>query len=637
MSHVEFANRFMGFGPLTSDAFTLSEDLPALQLPKGTKMWITLSPYYKRGNQSLYLNLFSNLRYTGVNGPGQGSRKDDHMHEHGYKCKVYRNRAGVIDVAFPGFPPNASLTDDQLHLQAVIQCLLKKAKVWNGATAPRLDYLLNLDWDVLMGFTNPIPDAAYIRSLPVSTYRAQAQRWTGLSADEAPRRIDGVIDAITKQAPVSPCKAHPGWKHSFEHPLVLATEEVQVPHPMGHNAAAPAPAAAPTVNPTPQSAPSVTPPPMPSGTEDLATQIASLTQRAKIADDMAVEVSILKQRNDKLQADIEELKNRPQVVISTSPKFTGNGNVMIGGKEMEHFDLAPLGDWSVADISPTYDLDGWGAHFKCGDLEESFTIGDVMQGILTTTPTRLIGPPATGKTSGIVQACAHMGIPCRVIQCGKGLTEYTLLGEQTIENGNVVWRDGVLPKLCREVVEAMPHIIVFDEIDHLSPPIQSLLHGVLEGRTLDLPNGEKVTIPENVICVATANTYGTGDVTGRHAAAAVSDDAFISRWTRTFTVSYLNPDREKELLLSHGIPSSRIDGLMQFIKGTRDSAEAIDKGNQSDGVRTPVTLRTLLPLAQECGGDDKKFNRALLTTVFGQFSPDEMQHARELSRYCMGI
>jgi MoxR-like ATPase len=368
---------------------------------------------------------------------------------------------------------------------------------------------------------------------------------------------------------------------------------------------------------------------MPSSGDSITAQIDALTKRAEAA-------SILAERVDNLIIEIEQLKNRPQVVIRSGPNFTGSGKVSIGGTELPHFDIAMMGEWSVPEISPTYDIDGWLARFECGDLKRDFTLGQVMRAVMTGTPTRLIGPPATGKTSGIMQACAHMGVPARVIQCGKGLTEYTLLGEQTIEAGSVVWKDGILPTLCRSVNPDAPAVIVFDEIDHLTAPIQSLLHGVLEGRTLDLPNGEKITIPENVICVATANTYGTGDITGRHAAASVSDDAFISRWTRTFSVEYLNPTAERELLLSYGVPDSRINGLMKFVIGTRDQAKQIDRGDISDGIRTPVTLRTLIPMAQECasGGD---FVDAFVTTVMGQFSPDEMPKVRELVRSTMAF
>ena len=75
---------------------------------------------------------------------------------------------------------------------------------------------------------------------------------------------------------------------------------------------------------------------------------------------------------------------------------------------------------------------------------------------------------------------------------------------------------------------------------------------------------------------------------------------------------------------------------MQFVTGSRTQAREIDAGTISDGVRTPVTLRTLLPLAAECanGGD---FVPAFLSTVMGQFSPDEAGHARELVRSCMSF
>jgi MoxR-like ATPase len=224
-----------------------------------------------------------------------------------------------------------------------------------------------------------------------------------------------------------------------------------------------------------------------------------------------------------------------------------------------------------------------------------------------------------------------MGIPCHVIQCGKGLTEYTLLGEQTIDGGDVVWKDGILPRLFREVTAGLPCVVMLDEGDHLSLAIQSILHAVLEGRVLDLPNGEKVEIPKEVVIIMTSNTYGTGDITGRHSSAQQSDEAFLSRWVHAFEVEYLDPAIERDLLLSHGIPGDKIDGLMQFVQGTRDSARKIDKGEIMDGIRTPTTLRALIPLAQSvANGTD--FVPAFCGTVMACFTPDEQAKARELVR-----
>jgi len=625
--NISFENLISGYKPLTSLPFEFPEALPGLEVEKGVPYVITLSPYFKRGNRSIYVNLFSAHE-------SKGMKKNDLMTEAGAAIKIIagRNVGGII------VTPVRCGNSSEEELLKIIEYVKDGVIATSDGTRLRVK---DITFDTLISYTEPPQLRHYLNTLPAPTYRGLAMRWTGKSAASAPRKITECVDAICDQNCAPGVEYHPGFDRTWIHtssPFSLPRSSplpvlpLVTHHPNGAVSKATTPATAKAMgigSTTAPAQPATSVTPAPGSTASIAEQIEALSERAAQAD-------VLASRVDELIEEVNTLKNRPQVVINTTPKFTASGNVDIAGTELPHFDLSPVGEWTVPEIAPAYDLTGWGARFECGDLEHDFTLGHVMKAILTGTPTRLIGPPATGKTSGIVQACAHMGIPCRVIQCGKGLTEYTLLGEQTIEAGSVVWKDGILPSLGRTVADDGPSVIVFDEIDHLTAPIQSLLHGVLEGRTLDLPNGEKVSIPENVVCVATANTYGTGDVTGRHAAAAVSDDAFISRWTRTFTVRYLSEDRERELLSAHGIPAERLDGLMTFVKATRSQALEIDNGTLSDGVRTPVTLRTLLPLAAECssGGD---FVPAFLSTVMGQFSPDEMGHARELVRTCMSV
>lgn len=614
MNQIRFSTLIHGFQPLTSCPFSVDNHWEA-GMRSGGAYVVSLSPYYKRGGQSLYANIYPL-------DTKKAAKAIDLMAKCGAKIKFYRLRNGRVgsDISF------GSANADEIR---AIRDGIMDAEVYDGS---RYEVIRDMQFESLLAWAQPVAMEAYLRSLPAPIYRSMGMRWTGKDAATAPSKIDEVVDAIIDTQPVPPCQCHPGWSASYSQDLRhWAGYLGYINHPtkgtVNVTPSAPAPAPAPA----PASAPATasTLPPMPSNGDSITAQIDALTRRADAAGELATRV-------DDLIKQIEELKNRPQVVISTTPQFTSSGNVKIGNGEAPHFGLVAVGDWTIPSINPAYSLEGWTASFRCGDLSATFSLADAVNALLRGTPTRLIGPPATGKTSGIVQACAHMGVPCRVIQCGKGLTEYTLLGEQTIDNGSVVWKDGILPALCRNVNADGPAIIVFDEVDHLTASIQSLLHGVLEGRMLDLPNGEKVEIPGNVICVATANTYGTGDTTGRHASANVSDDAFISRWVRTYTVEYLPEKHERDLLMSYGIPSNLIDGLMQFVTGTREQARKIDAGELSDGVRTPVTLRTLIPLAQDCAsGAD--FKKSFLTTVMGQFSPDEMAKARELVRSCLNF
>jgi hypothetical protein len=632
-----------GFPPLTSSNLAcVPFDDPYSGLHKGQWVRLSLKASYKGTQPALFLNVYSQIC-------AKATRAEE---------LLFKGRKQGQPIYSMCLRPSLTYGETEITWTNSASCLLHNWFVWlisewkvtnlpiqtTSSTILSWKIKSGISWSGVLGYAQPIRNNDWIVSLSPSDYRSAAQRWGGLASTAIPGTLEGcrrVIMDHPNKAPV-----HHPWHDdaaiAFEKPISDSTKVVHnntgyglpgvalLPL-VGPAAAAPAssyvaqPKA--SIPPMPASASSIT---VPTGTSSITEQIEALTARAD-------EATTLARRVDELIEEVKVLRARPQMTIHSGPNFTASGKVDIAGQEMDHYKLTPCHPWTVPAIEPQYNLPGWQANFEAGDLKVSYTIANVMKTILTGAPTRLIGPPATGKTSGIQQACAHMGIPCRVIQCGKGLTEYTLLGEQTIDGGDVVFQDGILPRLFKSATPEVPHVVVIDEGDHLKKEIQSVLHGVLEGGFLDLPSGETVIVPDNVIFVMTANTYGTGDITGRHSSANVSDDAFISRWTRSFTVDYLKPDEERALLLAYGCPTEgkgNIDDLMKFVAGTRDQARQIDRGTLNDGIRTPVTLRSLIPYCQDCAAGVPAIP-SFCSSVMGQFSPDELQHVRELVRACL--
>ena len=628
-----------GFPSITSTNLAeVPEDCKVFGLYKGDRIRFSLNPSYKGNEPCIFVNLHGCAAEVATRADEilyAARRKSD---DNKAVFRIHRLPSTNVSCLSATAPTNRSPLFEWIRLLicnwefSVCSTINASGKDDSGASVATFK-VIGTKWDTLMEYVQPAKNRTRIHSLPPSLYRSEAMRWTGRSGlNKKHECVNAIMDndhcvIVTRNgSPMARGQCIITPKSSYYHNTVVASS------PVATNAT-PSTPAQPSPAPAPASVPA-----MPSG-GNLADQIASLTQRADGFDAMQAKAESLQAEVLKLSDEVKELKARPQVTIKTGPTFTPSGNVDIAGTELPHFKLSPASPWSVPKINPQYKLNGWSASFSAGDLKVDYKLGEVVKSIHSGTPTRVIGRPATGKTSGIEQACAHMGVPIRIIQCGKGLTEFTLLGEQTIENGDVVWKDGILPALFKGAVVSdearqTPHIVVLDEGDHLKAEIQSILHGVLEGGMLDLPNGEKVVVPENVLFVMTANTHGVGDLTGRHASAQVSDDAFISRWTRAYNVNYLDSDDEKNLLLSYGVPTNLIDPLMQFIEGTRKQSEMIDRGEISDGVRTPVTLRSLIPFAQDCAnGVDPK--AAFCATVMGGFSPDEYDKVRELIRATM--
>ena len=293
----------------------------------------------------------------------------------------------------------------------------------------------------------------------------------------------------------------------------------------------------------------------------------------------------------RLQGEVDALK---RVTIQAKPATVSadGSTVDVLGVTLPRYgcDAAPA-------IDPDYDLTGWRAAMSVGGTNFDANAAQVAKAIIDGDSVRLIGPPSVGKTSGIRQVAAQCGARFFLIQCGEGANDLTLIGQHTVSEGSMVWQDGSITAAVRWAA-ANPDILtlaILDEVDHLQPEVQSLLHGVLEGDLLQF-NGEELQIPTNVRFVATANTSGFGDTTGRHSAAKISDSAFTSRWNVTFDVTYLPPEAEARVLIKAGAPADLATMAVAVANETRVDGASVSQ---------PIVLRQLLSWSRGClNGED---------------------------------
>jgi cobaltochelatase CobS len=274
--------------------------------------------------------------------------------------------------------------------------------------------------------------------------------------------------------------------------------------------------------------------------------------------------------------------------VATEYQHVGN-TVDVLGKSLPYF-----GSPDAPKPAVGYDLSAWRAHLSVGTHQTTADAVDMIQHILRGEAVRLVGPPSVGKTSAIREVAAAMGAVVHDVDCGEGKRDCELIGEPTIDDGHkIVFKDGEITSAVRRAINDpdVMHFLVLDEIDHLQPEVQSLLHSVLEGGTLSV-DGEILTLPDNLRVVATANTTGHGDVTGRHAAARLSDTAFLSRWNITMTVDYILPDKEAAIL-NQFIGLDDAQRMVEVAGKTR-----VDDPTASMHVSNPIALRQLLAWAR---------------------------------------
>ena len=319
--------------------------------------------------------------------------------------------------------------------------------------------------------------------------------------------------------------------------------------------------------------------------EALSGQVSDLTKQvAQLSDDLA-------EANDKVNMFSEAASPEPAVIA------TGDEVEVLGVK---------LPRWNCPDapaIDDRYDLAAWQAVLKVNDATFTANAAMVAKSIIDGDSVRLIGPPSVGKTSGIRQVAGHCGAKFFLVQCGEGATDLSLIGSQTVSEGEMKWQDGSITHAVRWAADNPDTLtlVVLDEVDHLQPEVQSLLHGVLEGGLLQYDGTKEMAVTSNVRFVATANTSGFGDVTGRHSAAKVSDTAFVSRWNVTYDVAYLPPDAEAKVLMRAGNGKVSPD----MAKAAVETANAT-RVEDAD-VTTPIVLRQLLSWARGVsGGEDLK-------------------------------
>lgn len=218
-------------------------------------------------------------------------------------------------------------------------------------------------------------------------------------------------------------------------------------------------------------------------------------------------------------------------------------------------------------------------------------------------PMFIAGLSGNGKTIMVEQACAQANREYVRVQITPETDEDDLIGGFRLVNGETVFAKG-------PVIKAMEQgaILLIDEIDRGSNKLMTL-QGVLEGKPVLIKKTGEVIVPApgfNVI--ATANTKGQGDETGRFIAATIIDDAFLERFTITLEQPYPTDAVERKIVLKHlkhyGVGDEAEDLAEKLTKW----GQAIRKTYEEGGIDELISTRRLCHIAQTYSifGDRKK-------------------------------
>ncbi len=183
---------------------------------------------------------------------------------------------------------------------------------------------------------------------------------------------------------------------------------------------------------------------------------------------------------------------------------------------------------------------------KVNSLYVPFGFFDNMKRIVASKkfyPVFVSGLSGNGKTFMVEQACAQLKVECLRVNISPETDEDDLIGGFRLIDGETKWFDG-------PVVQAMKSgaVLILDEIDRGSNKLMCL-QGVLEGKGLFVKKtGEFVEPVAGFNIIATANTKGKGDETGRYMAATILDDAFLERFPITVEQEYPDVKIETKIL-----------------------------------------------------------------------------------------
>jgi len=158
-------------------------------------------------------------------------------------------------------------------------------------------------------------------------------------------------------------------------------------------------------------------------------------------------------------------------------------------------------------------------------------------------PIYIVGHTGNGKTLQVEQACAAAGREFFRVNITAETEEDDLLGQFQLRDGNTVWEDGPVTQSLKR-----GGVLLLDELDLASPRILCL-QSILEGKgVLIKRTGQWIPASRGFTIIATANTKGRSDESGRYVGTNTQNDAFLERFVFTLEQDYPTAAVERKIV-----------------------------------------------------------------------------------------
>jgi hypothetical protein len=228
-------------------------------------------------------------------------------------------------------------------------------------------------------------------------------------------------------------------------------------------------------------------------------------------------------------------------------------------------------------------------------------------------PVFITGLSGNGKTLMVEQTCAALKRELFRVNITIETDEDDLMGGHTLQNGNIIFREGPVIKAMRKGA-----VLLLDEVDLGSNKLMCL-QSVLEGKGyLIKKTGEWVTPTPGFTIVATANTKGQGSEDGKFIGTQIMNEAMLERFAITMQQEYPPVTTERNILKKEMALSGDVDE--DFAKKLVDWADIIRKTYYEGAIDDVITTRRLVHIvnAYRMFGDKLKS----ITMCISRFDED---------------
>jgi MoxR-like ATPase len=204
----------------------------------------------------------------------------------------------------------------------------------------------------------------------------------------------------------------------------------------------------------------------------------------------------------------------------------------------------------------------------------------------------LSGERGTGKTEFVNQVAGRLGRRLFRVNFDEALERSEFIGGNTIENGNVVWKEGIIT----QAIQHVGAIILLDEIGFARAQNLAVLHALCERsphRSIVIAEtGVRIPVASHVVFFCADNSNGHGDSSGNFSGVRDQNTAFLDRFSYTLQFEYLDFDDEVALICARtALPRDATSVLVQFAQVAREKARA--------GILTqPPSIRQLFAWAR---------------------------------------